>query len=121
MNRVEQEIAIAFGVVARCRRRVAPARVQALVKEFAFAHCPGATVAETEEIDWGSLVSPRPELFHFVQVVGPRAVFSLCRFREVKGGFEFLFNLSNTGENPHVIERFLLKNLPVEIVKREFF
>ena len=113
--------AAAFGVVLRCRRRASLARVQRLLEEYAKEHCHGVPLALTEETDWGSLVSPRPETFHFLQAASGDEIVSLCRFRELEGGYEFLFNLSNTRNSPHEIEQFLLTSLPGEIVKREMF
>ncbi|HLC41767.1 MAG TPA: hypothetical protein VJO34_09085 [Methylomirabilota bacterium] len=113
--------AAAFGVVLHCRRRISLARVRRLLEEYAKARCHGVTLPLTEESDWGSLVSPRPEAFHFLQVATGDAIFSLCRFRECEGGYEFLFNLSNTRDSPYEIEQFLLASLPAEIVKREMF
>ena len=113
--------AAAFGVVLRCRRRVSLARVRRLLEEYAKEHCHGVALALTEESDWGSLVSPRPETFHFLQVASGGEIFSLCRFREFDGGYEFLFNLSTTRDSPNEIEQFLLASLPAEIVKREMF
>jgi len=110
--------AAAFGVVLRCRRRLSLARVRRLLEEYAKERCHGVALALTEETDWGSLVSPRPETFHFLQVASGLEIFSLCRFREFEGGFEFLFNLSNTRDSPYEIEQFLLASLPAEIVKR---
>ena len=55
------------------------------------------------------------------QVARGGEVFSLCRFRQIEGGYEFLFNLSNTGLTPQEVEELLLSRLPAEIVKREFF
>ena len=118
---VKLETAVAFGVVLNCRRRVGLSRVEELLREYAVRFSGGGSVTLTEETDWGSLVSPRPENFHFLQVARGGEVFSLCRFRQIEGGYEFLFNLSNTGLTPHEVEEFLLGHLPAEILKREFF
>ena len=107
--------------VLHCRRRVSLARVKKLLEEYARERCHGIPLALTEDTDWGSLVSPRPETFHFLQIASGDEIFSLCRFREHEGGYEFLFNLSTTRDSPHEIERFLLGSLPAEIVKREMF
>lgn len=118
---VKLATAVAFGVVVNCRRRVGQSRVEELLREYAVGASGGGSVTLTEETDWGSLVSPRPENFHFLQVARGGEVFSLCRFRQIEGGYEFLFNLSNAGLSPHEVEEFLLGRLPAEIVKREFF
>ncbi len=112
---------LAFGVVVKCRRRLPPTRVIRLVKEFAGPSSGNAGLTVIEETDWGSLVSSRPETFHFLQVIGSEDMFSLCRFRQVEGGYEFLFNLSNIDRTAHEIEQFLLHRLSAEIVRREFF
>ena len=118
---VKLETAVAFGVVINCRRRVGPSSVEELLRKYAVRSLGGGSVALTEETDWGSLVSPRPENFHFLQVARGGECFSLCRFRQIEGGYEFLFNLSNTGLTPQEVEELLLSRLPAEIVKREFF
>jgi hypothetical protein len=112
---------LAFGVVVKCRRRWPPARVIKRIKEFVGSISGSAGLALIEETDWGSLVSPRPEPFYFLQVIGSEDVFSLCRFRQIEGGYEFLFNLSNMAKTAQEIEQFLLHRLSAEIVKREFF
>lgn len=109
----------AYGIVARPRSPVDRAQVERALRDYALRLFPGAAVAVAEEVDRGSLVSPRPERFAFLDVVQGDRRFAFCRFRGFDDGLEFVFNLSDSGRSAAQIERDLTRRLPLALVRSE--